>query len=291
MPLTRVRALLIAALLAGAAPNGASAAPPAHERPVAGCQTVADSRGDSVDADLDITGLTFRTVSNALLAYVKVANLADGPAVGDGHRFTVSFTYRSSVVTMAGSDYRNGTGFVRDTVAESNATGGRTQLSVTRSSGTIHVDSGLRVTFDEARDWVVMELPDLDAQMRGFDGTITDAYATSAVDGYAVEAGGDSTPKTSWAVGDNRCFNVPTRIGFTVAKFPARRNVTATLTSAYGPVAGQPVTFYVNGRRYSTLTTASNGAATLTNVKPGSKVTAQFLSIGGYLGTTATTKV
>jgi hypothetical protein len=311
--------MLLAATFATTAGAAPAAADPAKELPAASCLTVTDPSGDAhvnntdkvpYDADLDILGLTLRSTATSLVGYVKVADLADGPAYGDGHRYTINFTFNGHVFSLSGSHYKNGTGAVRDALATSGQAGRTTQLGVDTPSVTStntnrgFKDSGLEVTFDQDANWVVMELPFADVTKHGgkaFGGTITNVDVRATTDAYAVGIVADTTnpnntqttdPKVAWTVGDNRCFTMPTRLTLSVTKFPAHRTVTAKLATAAGQaLAGQAVTFYVNGVKNGTRTTASNGTVFIKNVKPGSTVKAVFLATSGYLGSSAQTKV
>jgi hypothetical protein len=304
-------------LSAGSAADG----DPATERPAAGCQTFVDPPNDAhpnntsqvpYDADLDITSLTLRTTASALVAYVKVADLQNGPASTDGHRYTLDFTFGGHVFSASGSAYKNNTGAIRDGLAQSGQAGHTTQLGVDVPSLTAtppqadkgFKESGLKVTFDTAGNWVVMVLPIADVVKYGgtaFTGKLTAVDAKATVDNYAVSTVADTTntdnsptadAKSVWDIGDNKCFAVGTKIALSVVKFPASRNVTAKLTTAGGQaLAGKTITFLVNGKRYATAKTGSNGAATIKNVKPGYTVTAQFAAASGYLASSASKKV
>jgi hypothetical protein len=326
MPSTRIRATLTAAALVAAglgatAGTGSALADPATELPAAGCQTITDDAGDAHvnntaqvpnDSDLDITALTLRTTATSLVGYVKVTDLAGGPATTDGHRFSVDFTFNGHVFSASGSAYKNGTGAVRDGLSNTGQAGKTTQLGVDVPSLTAlppatdkgFKASGLKVTFDQVNNYVVMDLPIADIVKYGgkaFTGAVTNVDARSTIDNYAVGTIADTTnaansqttdPKVAWTIGDNKCFTVPTKIALSVVKFPSTRNVTAKLTTATGQVlAGKSVTFYLNGTKYTTLKTASNGTATVKNVKPGYTVKAVFTAVTGYAGTTASKKV
>lgn len=84
-----------------------------------------------------------------------------------------------------------------------------------------------------------------------------------------------------------------TRLVLTVAKSGTRRTVTAKLLDDDGkPVAGQIVTWYINGKKVSAPRTNSAGAVTLTTAKPTQTVKAVFAAVTGkYLGATAQKKV
>ena len=317
---TLTAAALLAAGLGLPSAPAVAAGDPAKELPVAGCFTVTDTKGDAqasvlvaqaklpYDADLDILGLTLRTTATSLVGYVKVADLAAGPASTDGHRYSLNFTFNGHVFSASGSAYKNGTGGIRDGLAQTGQAGGVTALGVDVPSLTAvppaldkgFVDSGLKVTFDVAKDVVVFDLPIADITKYGgkaFGGTVTNVDARSTIDMYALGSIADTTnadntqttdPKKVYASGDNRCF--PTRLALSVAKFPARRNVTAKLTMGGVALPGELVTFYVNNRKHSTARTAADGTAVLKNVKPGYAVKAVH-SGPGYLGSTAATKV
>jgi hypothetical protein len=325
MSIARTRASLAAAAMVAAALGATTAGPAtAHEVkefPAAGCQTISDAAGDAHvnntaqvpnDPDLDITGLTLRLSEGELIGYIKVSDLKAGPATTDGHRFTLDFTFNGHVFSASGSHYKNGTGVIRDTLAETGQAGGTTALGVDVPSLTAvppatdkgFKESGLHVTFDETRDYVILQLPVADIAKYGgkaFTGTITNVDARSTVDNYAVGTIADTTnasnsqttdPKVAWTVGDNKCFTVATRLALSVKKFVSSRTVTAKLTTATGQaVAGKPVVFSLNGRKYATVKTAADGTAVLKNVKPGTTVKAQFAAVSGYLGSTAQTKV
>lgn len=325
--MSRVRTSLTAAaiLASGLASTGAApataAGDPVKELPVAGCLTLPDGPADAQpavllaqarlpnDPDLDITGLTLRTTATSLVGYIKVTDLAAGPSSTDGHRFSINFTFNGHVFSLSGSAFKNGTGAIRDGLATTGQAGKTTQLGVDVPSLTAvppaldkgFVASGLKVTFDQANNYVVMELPLADLAKYGdkpFNGVITNLDARSAIDLYAISSIADTTtegntqtaPATAkWTVGDNKCF--PTRLALSVTKFPATRTVTAKLTTASGaPLAGELVTFYLNNKKHSAVRTASNGTAVLKNVKPGYTVKAVFAG-AGYGGSTATKKV
>lgn len=84
-----------------------------------------------------------------------------------------------------------------------------------------------------------------------------------------------------------------TRIVLSVAKNGTRRTVTAKLLDDDGrAVAGQVVTWYVNGKKVTTSRTTSAGIATLTTAKPTQTVKVVFTAVTGkYLGSTAQAKV
>jgi hypothetical protein len=315
-------ATLTVATYGSAFSPGSADADPAKELPAAGCQTFSDPAGDShfdnvaqvpTDPDLDITALTLRTTPSALVAYVKVADLQTGPANADGHRYTLHFTIGGHVFSASGSAYKNGTGTVRDTLAGTGQAGHTTQLGVDVPSLTAlppavdkgFKESGLKVTFDTVANYVVLTLPIADiVKYDGgvpFTGKLTAVDAQATVDEYAISTVADTTnasnaptaaPTTTWDIGDNKCFAVATRLALSVTKLPATRNVTAKLTTAAGQaIAGKAVTFLLNGKRFATRTTSGTGTATITNVKPGYTVTAQFAGASGYLASSVSKKV
>lgn len=325
MSLARLRASVAAAAMVAAGLGATTAGPAtAHENkewPAAGCQTISDAAGDAhvnnttqipSDPDLDITGVALRSTGESLMAYIKVSDLKAGPSTTDGHRFTLDFTFNGHVFSASGSAYKNGTGVIRDTLAETGQAGGTTALGVDVPSLTAvppatdkgFKESGLHVTFDQTRDYVVVDLPIADIVKYGgkaFTGRITNVDARSTIDNYAVGTIADTTnpnntqttdPKVAWTVGDNKCFTVATKLALSVKKYVSTRTVTAKLTTATGQaLPGKSVVFYLNGRKHSTVKTAANGTAVLKNVKPGYTVKAQFAAVSGYLGSTAQTKV
>jgi hypothetical protein len=84
-----------------------------------------------------------------------------------------------------------------------------------------------------------------------------------------------------------------TRIVLTVVKSGTKRTVTAKLLDDDGrPVAGQTITWYVNGKKVTTSKTTSAGLATLKTAKPTQTVKADFATVTGKLtGSTASKKV
>jgi len=311
----RVRASLTAAALLAAGALGAG--PVAahedhiHEVPVAGCYSLTDPKGDAHvdnvpqapnDPDLDILGVVLRTTPAGLQAYVKVADLQGGPMAADGHRFFVDFTFNGHVFSMEASHYKYGTGVLRDALAATGKAAKTTQLTVDGESVTDPTAdrgfkaSGLKATFDATADFVLMELPYADIGKyggRAFAGTITNVAASAAIDEYALSSIADTTGEgRAWTIGDNRCFTVATKLALSVTKYPARRTVTAKLTTASGQVlAGRSLTYYVNGKRTAVVRTASNGTASVRNIKPGSTVRVEFAAVSGYLGSSAQKKV
>jgi hypothetical protein len=268
--------------------------------PAAGCFTYSDPKGDAVlqegpaaapnDPDLDILGAALETTDSSLKAYVKVDGLtAAGPAMADGHRFTVKFTFNKHTFAAAGSDYSSGSGdagsgALRDGLAQTGHAGQVDQLSVdgpaltdpTVLTSPGFVDSGLKVTFDYANSWVVFDLPLADIAKYGgapLGGTLDAVSVISATDEYAVSSQWDSTVKDNgttstdtWTAGDNKCFGPPaaqlTNTGMTKVQYTDAATVAAKLTDASGAaLAGQPVTFAL-GKLQTTATTNSSGVAT-----------------------------
>ncbi|MDQ1713669.1 MAG: hypothetical protein QOE45_3119 [Frankiaceae bacterium] len=84
-----------------------------------------------------------------------------------------------------------------------------------------------------------------------------------------------------------------TKLVLTVAKSGSKRTVTAKLLDDDGkPVAGQKVTWYVNGAKGATATTNGAGVVTLGTAKSGQTVKAELLAVAGkYLACTAQLKV
>jgi hypothetical protein len=290
-----------AGLVLGAVPflQAASAADgtlPA-DYPAAGCFTLSDPKGDAQfvvqgsvkapnDPDLDILGVALETTDTSLKAYVKVDALSDtGPALADGHRYTLDFTFNKHVFSAAGSDYGSGTGIIRDGLAQTGQAGHTTQLGVDVPSLTAippqtdkgFQDSGLKFTFDYTNSWVVIDLPIADIEKYGgasFDGAgLTAVDVKSATDAYAVSSQWDTTIKDNglppsadvWNVGTNTCFGPPaavlTNAGVTTSQFGDTAKVSAKLTDAAGkPLAGKPVTFAV-GSATASATTGTDGVA------------------------------
>jgi len=287
-----------AAMVAGAGSLLAAhaAGPLPAEYPAAGCFTYSDPKGDAVfdgespnDPDLDILGVSLETTDTSLKAYVKVDGLTtDGPQFADGHRYTLRFTFNKHVFSAAGSDYANGSGPIRDGLAQTGHAGHVTQLGVdtppidpTNPDPAIltspgYVDSGLKVTFDYTNSWVVIDLPIADIQKYGgapFTGTLDAVSVISATDEYLVSSTWDSTVKDNgatstdtWTVGDNKCFGPPaaviTNLGATKMQYGDSATVSSKLTDASGaPIVGAPVTFAI-GQLLTNAKTNDDGVAT-----------------------------
>jgi hypothetical protein len=286
-----------AAMVAGAGSLLAAAhadAVPA-DYPAAGCFTYTDPKGDASldnlpnDPDLDILGVAVETTDTSLKAYTSVDGLtSDGPAMADGHRYSLKFTFNKHVFSASGSDYANGSGPFRDGLAQTGQAAHVTQLGVdtpsvvpdpTNPSGYFNkgfVDSGLKVTFDYTNKWVVFDLPISDIVKYGgapFTGTVTEVSVAAQTDEYAIGSVWDTTIKDNgttatdtWTVGDNKCFGPPaaviTNLGATKVQFGDTAAVSAKVADATGaPVSGAAVTFTL-GRLLTTATTNSKGVAT-----------------------------
>jgi hypothetical protein len=287
-----------AAMVAGAGSLLAAHAadPLPADYPAAGCFTYSDPTGDASfggeapnDPDLDITGFALETTDTSLRAYVKVDGLtSSGPQFADGHRYTLKFTFNKHVFSAAGSDYANGSGPIRDGLAQTGHAGHVTQLGVdtpainpTNPDPAIltspgYVDSGLKVTFDYTNGYVNFELPIADIEKYGgasFTGDLTDVVVQSQTDEYAIGSVWDSAPDLDangdpagkWTVGDNACFGpapaVVTNLGATKVQYGDTAAVSAKVTDASGaPVANAPVTFTI-GKLLTTSTTNSKGVA------------------------------
>lgn len=225
----------VAALSAGIAPlaTGAHAAAPPVPMPKAGCFDITDPTGDASfdgqtpnDPDLDITGVAFDTTATDFRVYIKVAQLAAGPQLADGHRYSIYFGFANHQFAMSGSHYANGTGAIRDGLAASGEAGHVTQLGIdvpavtdpTAAKG--FVDSGLTFTWDQTNSWVIADLPlaDITKNAGGakFAGQITGVGIVSSWDRYAVsslvdttEAGNGTSYSGTFVVGQNKCFAQP----------------------------------------------------------------------------------
>jgi hypothetical protein len=226
--------VVAAGLVAGLGPlalTAHAAGTAATAYPKAGCFTLSDPKGDAKfdgqapnDPDMDILGVAFESTKTDLIAFAKVDKLAAGPQATDGHRYTFDFTFNGHVFSAAGSSYSHGTGAIRDGLAQTNEAGHTTQLGVDVPSLTAippAVDkgfktSGLKITFDVAKSWVVFDLPIADIQKYGgakFGGILTAVDVKSAYDSYAVSSQVDSSAVANaaastdmWKVGANTCF-------------------------------------------------------------------------------------
>jgi hypothetical protein len=117
--------------------------------------------------------------------------------------------------------------------------------------------------------------------------------AKSQVDSNVLSFAADTAGgATTWTVGDNKCFTVPTVLKLSVVKKGKSRTVSAALSVVGGsPIVGQPVVFTVNGKRAATVTTNAAGVATLKTAAPGQKVVATFAGAEGYDPSTASVKL
>ena len=84
-----------------------------------------------------------------------------------------------------------------------------------------------------------------------------------------------------------------TKVVLTVTRSGTRRTVVAKLTDDDGrAVAGQTITWLVNGKRISSAKTSSTGTVTFRSALPGQTVTARFAAVAGkYEGSSAAKKV
>ncbi|MDT7539869.1 MAG: hypothetical protein QOI82_3454 [Actinomycetota bacterium] len=274
---------------------------PAAGAPQANCFATKDPAGDAWypanvvpnDADLDLLGVTLGTTSDALVAYFKVAKLADGPATLDGHRFTLNFTFNKHAFAAAGSNFKDAqAGQIRDGAASTGRFGHLTQLSVDGSSipptsagaaqtvatGSAFVASGLKYTFDTKTSTVSLSLPLADIEKYGQAPTagaaLTGVYVSAATDTGLLSSTWDTAPdgasssapgKLTYAFGDNHCFAPPTpplsSVGAVNAQYGDVASVAAKLVDGAGaPVAGKSVTFTL-GASKATGVTGADGVA------------------------------
>lgn len=311
----------------GPAPSPAPGAPPA-DLPLAGCFHVADPTGDGKinsnanfpnDPDLDITGMTLRSSGGWLLAYIKADKLANGPMLADGHRYTLEFTFNKTLFTVAASAYKNAASAqIREGLAATGKNGHMVQMSINTISSVTntgyvpgavsppYVESGSKAVFDTKTSWVTIAVPIADIEKYGkasFNAAtpLTGVIGKSTADYWRNSLGADTTAKDNastttdtWKLGDNKCFPQPiaTALSLKVAKAANTRTVTATLTAAGKPLAGQVVTWLVNGKKVGTATTSSAGTAVLKTAKPTQIVTAEFGGVPDkYLASKATARV
>ncbi len=215
--------------------GGGSTAPqvsadPSKDLPKSGCTTFTDPKGDASyngtpnDPDLDITTVTMRTTSTALVTYIGVDKLATGPSITDTHRFSVDFTFNGHVFTASASTSARGSHAVRDAAANSGLVGHVVQLGMDVPSTTAVPPpterglkvSGLTATFDLANSRVVLVLPIADIEKYGaakFTGKLTAINAKSSMDSNILSLPTDTQAKANaatstdtWTVNDNVCF-------------------------------------------------------------------------------------
>jgi hypothetical protein len=279
----------------------AAGGPSAGGAPVANCFTTKDPAGDAWypasvvpnDPDLDLLGVTLGTNNDALVAYFKVAKLANGPATLDGHRFTLNFTFNKHAFAAAGSAFKDAQAAqIRDGAASTGRFGHLTQLSMDGSSippsspegaqtvatGSAYVASGLKYTFDTKTSTVSLSLPLADIAKYGkaptTAATLTGVYVTAATDTGLLSSSWDIAPdgasasapgKVTYSIGDNACFAPPvpplSSVGALKAQYGDTAAVAAKLVDAAGAaVAGKTVTFTL-GASKATGVTGADGVA------------------------------
>jgi hypothetical protein len=286
---------------ASPAPGGA---PAVSGLPAADCFAAKDPKGDAImrpvsglipgdpgapnDPDVDVTSLTVSSDATSLTAYIKVDKLGK-PAYSDGHRFYVSFTFNKHSFTMAGSEFGNGEGALRDGLNGTGQVAATTQLAVDGVSSAIDpervtgagpgfVDSGLKFTFDAKNSYVIAALPIADLEKYGkapaAGAVLTGLYASGNTDYLASAIVTDTVPdgasssapgKLTYAIGDNHCFAPPvpplSSVGAVKAQYGDVAAVAAKLVDASGAaVAGKTVTFTL-GASTATGMTGADGVA------------------------------
>ncbi|MCU1592586.1 MAG: hypothetical protein JWP11_3842 [Frankiales bacterium] len=318
----------------GAAPVAAAPAPsavpspdvspaPAPAPPVAGggdpsklpnadCSLAKDPKGDASiklnasapgmpnDPDLDLTSMTLGSDDKNLYAYLKLDKLAAGPAVHDGHRFYVNFTFNKHNFTAAGSAYKDApAASLKDGLAQSGQVAHVTQLAVDGVSsatdpnrfvgaGTGFVSSGLKFVFDVKTSTVTAVLPIADIEKYGkapvAGAVFSGVYGGSYGDAFAVANPADAIPdgattpatsKLTWSVGDNACFGAAapaasplSNVGVVKAQYGDTAAVAAKLVDAAGaPVAGKTVSFTVGASTASGVTGADGIAKSALVIK------------------------
>jgi hypothetical protein len=261
------------------------------------CFLAKDPKGDGTidgvapnDPDLDLTNVTLGADAKNLYAYLRVDKLAAGPAIHDGHRFYVNFTFNKHTFTAAGSAYKNAqSGDLKDGLAQTGQVAHVTQLAVdgvssatdperVTGNGPGFVESGLKFVFDTKTSVVTAILPVADVEKYGkaplSGATLTGVYFGSYGDSYAVATGADQLPdgatapadsKITYVVGDNHCFAPPppplTSIGVSKAQYGDVAAVAAKLVDANGvPVGDTDVTFSL-GLSKVVATTGDDGIA------------------------------
>jgi hypothetical protein len=278
-----------------AAPVGAAPA----GLPTPDCSLAKDPKGDALfegkapnDPDLDMTSVTIGTDAKNLTAYIKVDQLSDSPMFSDGHRFYVSFTFNKHSFTMAGSNFANGEGAIRDGGSQTGQVAASTQLAVDgvtsstdpgrfTGAGPGFVDSGLKFTFDTKNSYVIATLPIADLEKYGkapsAGAVLSGVYANGNSDYVASAIVVDTVPdgatatapgKLTYTVGDNHCFapaapaaNPLTNVGAVTAQYGDTAAVAAKLVDPSGaPVAGKAVTFTL-GSSKAVGTTGADGVA------------------------------
>jgi hypothetical protein len=317
--------LLVAGLVSGGlAPwlvtpaSSATGTDPAKDLPRPGCVTLSDPKTDTTplmpasnlpawpvpnDPDLDLTSLTMRTTATELVAYLGVDKLDTGPMTTDGHRFTLDFTFNKHVFSAAASSYSNGSGALRDGLAETGQAGHVVQLGVDVPSLTAvppatdkgFKESGLKATWDLPNNRVVLQLPIADIVKYGgapFTGDLTALDAKTATDSYAISTQADNTNPgnasagtAKWRIGDNACFAPPPAVlvstGATTAQYGDKAPLAVSVKTAAGaPLAGRTVTFALGGSNAVRGTSDAAGIAralmTVSTTAGSSVLTATF---------------
>jgi hypothetical protein len=149
--------------------------------------------------------------------------------------------------------------------------------------------AGKPVTFTIGTKSVTVDTNDDGIASTGLNPGVVAGTAYTLVTSFAGDASAAkvsiSTPFTVTAE--------KTKIVLTVSKSGSSRKVTAKLVDDDNkPVAGQVVTWYINGKKVSAPKTNSAGVVTLTTAKPTQTVKATFTAVTGkYVGSTASKKV
>jgi hypothetical protein len=268
--------------------------PPAIKMPRAGCATFTDPTGDSTppggnDPDLDLTQATFASPPGKIRAFIHVDKLGSPSLVG--HVYDATFVLSGKVVALVGGADVTGVDTLHH--ASSGVGFGRPLTDVTYDAVTVP-DATLDVVFDEAGSTVVLTTDrapiEKAAKTSLADGvTVSGVAAHTYTDAYVSFGAADTAPKgvapdkSTYTIGDNRCFEPPK--GHLTLKAPAGAvfghpvPVGGVLTDDAGkPVMGKKVTVTTAGKPVD-VTTDAAGAF--------SEQLAGTLTAGSYLVTAA----
>lgn len=289
----------------GPAPTPTGSAPPAPSPspttgpgglpagyPQAGCDTFTDATGDGTpdapianggvpvheldnDPDLDVTGLVLGSTPAELVAFLRVDDLADLPATGNGHQFDVTFTHNGKAINLYTQQFDDVVAAQREVIDASMLlvanppTGGKV--------GTTY-NAGLEVTaeFDTANDVVVLRLTreSLDAVAGAAAPDGTTLTPISGASRMVTPTGGYTTADTVQAadaaarvftMGESPCFAPPpavlTNVGATTVQYGDAAKVAIRLTSAAGaPLRNEVVLLSLGGTK-RLVKTAPDGVA------------------------------
>lgn len=294
---------------ASPAPSGSATASPAPsgaagsggDGPTPGCTDITDPKGDASpnatnpgaptpnDPDLDILAVNFRTEPDTISGYLKIDKLGTKPALGNGHRFDMTFTAGGKVVEIYGGQPDAVAGatnaaLVAAGVSAPAAGGGRL-------AGTYNAGIKTKTVFDVKASRVVLSVDRASlAKVVGndlADGTVltltsahSRVYTPTAGSLLADTAQAAKPDEQVYTLGDNRCFVVETAPAAATAtslivsaprrvQVGDRQPVTVTLRDGDQPRAGASVSARLGNGTAAAGRTDGNGRLRLQVPIPG----------------------